>query len=259
MDSETLARSFGDVADSYEQGRPRYPSAALDRLALELELDDSSTVVDLAAGTGKLTRDLVPRFGEVIAVEPLEEMRDGLERTVPSATALSGTAETMPVADGRAAAVFVAQAFHWFAHATALAEIARALEPRGGLALLFNTSPWERRDGAWFSALNDLLESRADLATAHRHMTGWWLGAFDDDPWFPPPASAAFEHEQRLSPEGFVASLASRSYVSTLAEPDREALLSDARGMLNRDDAPREAGEVVIPLRTRVYWTRKRG
>ncbi len=193
----------------------------------------------------------------MVAVEPLDEMRKGLERTVPGATALSGTAEAMPVADGAAAAVFVAQAFHWFAHATALAEIARVLEPRGGLALLFNTSPWERREGVWFSALDDLLSSRADLATAHRHMTGWWLTAFDGDPRFPPPASAAFEHEQRLPPDGFIASLASRSYVSTLAEPDREALLGEARAMLDRDDAPLEAGEVVIPLRTAVYWTRR--
>ncbi len=259
MDSETLARSFGDVANSYEQGRPRYPSAALDHLARELELNGYSTVVDLAAGTGKLTRDLVPRFARVIAVEPLEEMRKGLERTVPGATALSGTAEAMPLADESAAATFVAQAFHWFAHAAALAEIARVLEPRGGLALLFNTSPWERREGTWFTALHEVLEERADLATARRHMTGWWLDVFDDDPRFPPPENAVFEHEQRLPPDGFVASLASRSYISTLAEPAREALLGEARAMLDRDDAPLEAGEVVIPLRTEVYWTRRRG
>ena len=258
MDPETLASSFGTVAESYELGRPRYPSAALDRLSGELGLDAASTVVDLAAGTGKLTRDLMPRFARVIAVEPLDEMRAGLARGVPGAEAVAGTAEAMPLPDGVADAVFVAQAFHWFANHAALAEIARVLRPGGGLALLFNTSPWERREGEWFSALNDLLESRADLATAHRHMSGWWLAAFDDDPHFGPLARAEFEHEQRLAPDGFVASLASRSYVSTLEEEPRAELLAEARALLDRDDAPLEGDELVIPLHTAIYWTRRR-
>jgi ubiquinone/menaquinone biosynthesis C-methylase UbiE len=257
MDAEALARSFGNVADSYERGRPRYPTAALDHLTGELELGDGSTVVDLAAGTGKLTQDLVPRFGEVIAVEPLVAMRRALERNVPGARALNGTAEAIPLADDTAAAVFVAQAFHWFANPVALAEIARVLEPRGGLALLFNTSPWERRSGPWFSALNDVLEARADLATAHRHMSGWWLEAFDGDSDFAAPASTRFSHEQRLEPDGFVASLASRSYVATLPGRRRAELLDAARALLEREDAPISGGELVIPLETEVYWTRK--
>lgn len=258
MDPEALARSFGTVADSYERGRPRYPGTALDRLTDELGLPASSTVIDLAAGTGKLTRDLAPRFARVIAVEPLEEMRKGLERAIPDAEPVAGTAEAMPLPDGVAAAVFVAQAFHWFANPAALAEIARVLEPRGGLALLFNTSPWERREGPWFSALNDMLEARADLATAHRHMSGWWLEAFDDDPDFDPPSRMVFAHEQRLEPDGFIASLASRSYVSTLGPDARAGLLTEARTMLDREDAPLDGGELMIPLRTAIYWTRKR-
>src|SRR3954447_3020591 len=141
MDPEVLAGSLRHGADAYEQGRPRYPGETLERLAAELGLDDGCTVIDLAAGTGKLTRDLSPRFGRVVAIEPLDEMRARLEESVPDAEALAGSAEEMPVPDAVADAVFVAQAFHWFATHPALAEIARVLRPGGGLALLFNTSP----------------------------------------------------------------------------------------------------------------------
>src|SRR4051794_15197733 len=257
MYPEVLAASFGQVADAYERGRPRSPRGALDRPAAELGLDDGSTVIDLAAGTGKLTRDLSSRFGRVIAVEPLDEMRARLEEAVPDAEALAGNAEAMPVADAVADAVFVAQAFHWFATRPALDEIARVLRPRGGLGLLFNTSPWERGEGAWFQALHELLEKRADLATAHRHMTGWWLEVFEDDPHFGPPDSAWFTHEQRLPPEGFIASLASRSYVATRPEPERASIFAEVATLLERDDAPVERDEMVIPLKTVAYWTRK--
>jgi ubiquinone/menaquinone biosynthesis C-methylase UbiE len=260
MRSDDLADSFGGVADAYDRGRPRYPEEAIDRLAAELGLDRASTVVDLAAGTGKLTRDLVPRFGLVVAVEPSDEMRAVLERNVPGAEAMAGDAESIPLEDGATDAVLVAQAFHWFAHADALAEIARVLGPGGGLALLFNSSPWETREGPWFSALDDILKaSRADLSTAHRHLTGWWLGAFDKDPNFGPPESAIFTHGQRLTPEGLIASLRSRSYISTLPEPERQAIVADVVALLERDDAPIDDGDVVIPLTTAAYWTRLRG
>ena len=257
MDAEVLAGSFGQVADAYEQCRPRYPEEALDRVAAELGLDGDSTVIDLAAGTGKLTRDLSPRFGRVIAVEPLDEMLARLEEAVPDAEALAGSADAMPLPEAVADAVFVAQAFHWFATHPALAEIARVIRPGGGLALLFNTSPWERGEGPWFQALHELLEERADLAMAHRHMSGWWLEVFEDDPHFGPPDSAWFSHEQRLPPAGFIASLASRSYVATLTEAERAALFAEVATLLERDDAPISGGEMVIPLKTVTYWTRK--
>ena len=99
-------------------------------------------MLDLAAGTGKLTRQLVPRFTRVIAVEPLGGMRAELERVVPGAEALVGTAESIPLDDDGVDAVFVAEAFHWFGTSAALDEIARVLRPGGTLAVLFN-----ERDG----------------------------------------------------------------------------------------------------------------
>jgi ubiquinone/menaquinone biosynthesis C-methylase UbiE len=129
-----LARSFGRTAEAYERGRPGYAEAAIEALGLPPD----AVVLDLAAGTGKLTRQLVRRFARVIAVEPLDGMRAVLERVVPEAEALAGSADAIPLPDGSVDAVFVGQAFHWFATDDVLREIARVLRPRGILAILFN-------------------------------------------------------------------------------------------------------------------------
>jgi ubiquinone/menaquinone biosynthesis C-methylase UbiE len=254
---ERFATAFAKAAGEYERGRPSYPAAALDRLAEELGLDRGSTVVDLAAGTGKLTRDLVPRFARVVAVEPLDEMRAELVRRLPDVEALGGSAEELPLADASADAVLVAQAFHWFDGRRALREIARALRPGGGLGLLWNSSPWETREGTWFAALDDLLEERrVDLATMRRHGSGLWVQAFAGEERFGPLAHATFENQQRLRREDFIAALASRSYIAVLEERHRAEVLAAIDAMLERDDAPLEGGDVVLPLTTEVYWTR---
>src|SRR6187402_2579388 len=112
-----LARSFGLAAEEYERGRPGYAEAALDAVGLARD----AVVLDLAAGTGKLTRQLVPRYARVLAVEPLDEMRAVLERVVPEAEALDGSADAIPLEDSAVDAVFVGEAFHWFARAETLA------------------------------------------------------------------------------------------------------------------------------------------
>jgi ubiquinone/menaquinone biosynthesis C-methylase UbiE len=214
-------------------------------------------VVDLAAGTGKLTRNLIGRFERVIAVEPLAAMRGQLERAVPGAVALDGTAERMPVGPDAVDAVFVAQAFHWFDGPRALDEIARVLRPRGGLGVLVNTTPWELRETPWFAAIDDVLErSRADLSALRRNATGLWLRAFEAEPRFESLAEEVFDNTVRLSVGDFLAGFASRSYVATLAAEDRAGLLADVRELLDREDAPLEGGRVAVPMRTAAFWTR---
>ena len=151
-----LARSFDRAAEEYERGRPGYADAALDALGLPAD----SVVLDLAAGTGKLTRQLVPRFARVIAVEPLDGMRAQLERVVPGAEALVGTAESIPLDDDSVDAVFVAEAFHWFGTSAALDEIARVLRPGGTLAVLFNERDGEL-DPPLTQAFRDTLDELA--------------------------------------------------------------------------------------------------
>ena len=118
------------AADVYERGRPDYPAAAIAKIVERLGLRPGRTVLDLAAGTGKLTRLLAPSGANVIAVEPVHEMRAELERRVPGIAALAGTAERIPLTDGYVDAVTVGQAFHWFDADKALREIHRVLTPR---------------------------------------------------------------------------------------------------------------------------------
>jgi ubiquinone/menaquinone biosynthesis C-methylase UbiE len=257
LNDARFAESFGEAADEYERGRPGYPAAAIDALVGAFDLGPESVVVDMAAGTGKLTRDLVGRFGRVIGIETLAEMRDQLAHSAPGAEAIEGTAEAIPLADATVDAVVVAQAFHWFDGRRALSEIARVLRPRGGLGLLWNTTPWERRETPWFALLDDLLERRrVDLATLRRHASGRWRKAFDGERRFEPLSEAIFENTQRMTSAEFLDGFASRSYIAVLDPGDRARLLADAAALLRRPDAPVEDDRVIVPMQTACYWTR---
>ena len=134
--------SFDRVADEYERTRPTYPPELLE----QLPLDADAAVLDLGAGTGKLTRVLAERYRNVTAVEPLVNMRAMLERVVPGVVALPGSAERIPLADGSVDAVFAAQAFHWFDKPVALPEITRVLRAGGIFAIIWNQGDDDRPD-----------------------------------------------------------------------------------------------------------------
>ena len=257
MADDQFATAFAAVAEAYDRGRPGYSPEAVDSLIRELGLKPSSVVIDLAAGTGKLTAGLTRRFTRVIAIEPLAEMRAHIAQTAPAAQAVEATAEHMPVPDGRADAVFVGQAFHWFDGRRALDEIARVLGIGCGLGLLWNTTPWERRENAWFASLDELVgRSGADLSVMHRHDSGRWREAFDQQRRFEPLSEAVFDNTQRMPRDEFLANLTSRSYVARLDRDSRDQLLGETEALLKRDDAPVEGSSVVVPMRTHIYWTR---
>jgi SAM-dependent methyltransferase len=156
------ARSFDRVAGTYQRVRPSYPPEAV---AWLLEPAPGRRVVDLAAGTGKRTQVLVAGGADVVCVEPLANMRAELERALPSVRVLPGAAEALPLADGSADAVCVAQAFHWFDPEPALAEIARVLVPGGVLGLLWNL----RDDGiGWIRDLTVAMRGAGDVLAASR-------------------------------------------------------------------------------------------
>src|SRR5690242_20185242 len=128
------ARSFDRNPEAHEATRPSYPEEILDLVPVP----PGATVLDLGAGTGKLTRVRARRYAHVVAVEPLDGMRAILERVLPEVQSLRGRAEEIALADASVDAVFAGQAFHWFANTAAVAEIARVLRPGGVLALVAN-------------------------------------------------------------------------------------------------------------------------
>jgi SAM-dependent methyltransferase len=238
-----LARSFERTAEAYERGRPGYAEAALD--ALDLPAD--AIVVDLAAGTGKLTRQLVGRFARVIAVEPLDGKRVVLERVVPEAEALKGSADAIPLEDASVDAVFVGEAFHWFGNDAAVGEIARVLRPGGVLAILFNQG-----DGDFEPALPktfwDAYHALAiEKPPEQRVSTGLWRAPFPGP--FEPFTEASYPNPVELDREGILAQVASWSMIAALPEPDRMRLLAELAELVP-DELYRH------PLRTDLYWTR---
>jgi SAM-dependent methyltransferase len=222
------AAGFAASAHEYERGRPGYPSDAIAWLAAELELGEDRTVVDLAAGTGKLSRELAGTGARVIAVEPVAEMRALIG---PPAEAVEGTAEAIPVPDASADAVTVAQAFHWFDGDRALAEIHRVLRPGGALALIWN----RRRDDDELSAAIEEIIGPHHGDVPH-HNTGRWRDAFDRTRLFGPLAERRFENSQELDAEGVAMRFGSVSFIAALPESERADVLDGLRALAA--DAP---------------------
>ena len=145
---EVAARGFEAGAAAYEAARPGYPDEAVDVLRDEVGIGPGTNVLDLAAGTGKLTRRLLELGSSVTAVEPVAAMRSQLQTVLPEVEVVEGTAEEIPAADASLDVVTVAQAFHWFRFDEALAEIRRVLRPGGGLAIVFNQRDADDDDDA---------------------------------------------------------------------------------------------------------------
>lgn len=220
---------FSREAGAYERSRPGYPPSALAWLVRRLGLAPGVTVLDLAAGTGKLSRELAATGADVIAVEPVAAMRAALERLVPAARALDGTAEAIPLPDGVAAAVTVAQAFHWFDGDRALAELHRVLAPGGALALV-----WNRRDlsDPTQEALRAVLDRRRGETPAHR--TDAWRAAFERTPHFGPLEEVSFPNVQWLDAEGLVARALSTSFIGALDADGRREVVAEVLAIAER-------------------------
>jgi SAM-dependent methyltransferase len=209
-------------------------------------IDESSDLLDLAAGTGKLTRALLHTGARVTAIEPLDGMRSVLARELPEVTAMAGSAEEIPLEDGSVDAVFVGQAFHWFDPETAPREIARVLRPHGGLVPIWNTR--EEREG-WIGEIRDVIERYK--RDAPQHEDDEWRKGVDDSGLFDPIQLRNFEQVQEVSRPEAIEVFASRSYVSALPEDERNRALEEIAAIVPDEET------ITIPYTTEVYWTRR--
>jgi SAM-dependent methyltransferase len=243
--------AFGRAAREYELGRPEWPEELIERAVAELGLGPEATVVDLGAGTGKLTRALVPRFARVVAVEPDDAMRAVLEDVVPGAEARVGNAEAIPLGEREVDAVLSAEAFHWFATRETLREIVRVLRPGGGLAVFWNI-PLEHADvGEEADAVIDEAFSRGGTPGLPRVLSGEWREPFEGS-GFGKLHEAELERELVTDREGWIANLLSISSIAVQPDDDRAAFAARLRELV-------PPGELRQRVRTIVYWTRLAG
>jgi SAM-dependent methyltransferase len=213
------ARSFGAAADTYERGRPSYPPDAVAWLVPS----EARTVVDLGAGTGKLTRALLAPDREVVAVEPSAGMRTQFSRVLPDVRVLEGTGESIPLPDTCVDTLVCAQAWHWVDPSQAVPEAARVLRPGGRLGLV-----WNMRDVSvpWVAELERILRSYAAATNADRQADH--VGSP-----FGPVERQNFHWNHPITTGEAMDMVASRSYVITLQPEIREQLLGHVRALLD--------------------------
>jgi SAM-dependent methyltransferase len=223
------ATGFDAAAEDYRRARPDYPERTVARLCRVLRVAPGRRILDLGAGTGMLTRHLLDRGAEVVAAEPVAGMRAALAEAHPPAMVVGARAEAVPLGDASVDAVTVAQAFHWFDGPVALAEVHRVLRPGGWLAVLFNIR--DLTDPLQAELDEHLREDRGDTPSwASRD----WDTALGDARGFDAPQEHAEEHVHRLDADGFVARVASISFVARLPERRRRQVLHGARELFAR-------------------------
>jgi len=238
------------AADRYHAYRPSYPPAATAFIREAAGFDERSTVVDLGAGTGLMTRLLSP-VGRLIAIEPVPSMRETLRRQVLEAEVIEGSAEEMPLRTAEADAIVVAQAFHWFANLRALSEIARVLKPEGALVLV-----WNVRDP------HDLSMKRIDAILEPYRLNS---PGFASTPWrelFDEAESPmrlisrdTFPFEEQLTLRRLKGRVLSTSYIALLQASLRSAILRELEGLF---DSATDGAHVVMPYTTDVCVARRK-
>jgi SAM-dependent methyltransferase len=234
------ANSFGSAAASYEHARPSYPPEAV----RDVLPDGSRRVLDLGAGTGKLSRILLAEGHDVVAVDPDAEMLEILGAVLPAAERHVGRAEAIPIPDASVDAVFAGQAFHWFDPLVAGPEFVRVLRPGGVVALLWNV---RNSDGpAWieeYDRLVDMVRHESDE-----------LAAPELGPLFTDPEVRWYDHVQHLNIDTLVELANSRSYVITAPADQRADVLRAVRALGERALAAAGTETLSLPYRLQV-WT----
>ena len=222
-DRAARSRSFESVAAEYERHRPEYPEEALRWAVEQLRLEPGARVLDVGAGTGKLTRGLVALGFEVVALEPGGPMLEQLRRAVPGTETLEAPAESIPLPEVSVGGGFAGQSFHWFDPARALPELHRVIEPSGGLALLWNW--WDERDP---------LQHELGPIVGYGGHQPFREDELPDAPWFRELGRTVVETMEESSPDSLVSHLATTSMFVTMEAEERERRLGEAHAIAAR-------------------------
>lgn len=245
---------YSSQAHTYAQGRPTYPQALTTWLQQRLMIDRQTRVIDLGAGTGKFTRQLLPLTDRLMAVEPVDAMRREFAKSVPGIEVLAGTAQAIPLPAASADVVLCAQAFHWFADAQALAEIHRVLTPGGRLGLV-----WNVRDESvdWVAAITRIITPyEGDTPRFH---TGQWRAAFDGS-GFSTPELTCFEHAHLGSAETVIMDrFLSVSFIASLPPADKAEVTRQLRELIQTHPALRGQETIAFPYQTQAYLCHRLG
>jgi SAM-dependent methyltransferase len=237
---------FASASDVYERGRPGYPRALIDFLLQAIGERPAPLVLDIAAGTGKLTRQMTQAGARCVAVEPSASMLQVLRSTTPEAAALAGSAEALPIANASVDLVTVAQAFHWFDVDRSVNEMKRVLRPGGLVAIV-----WNQRDDTvpWIAELGRTIDP-SSLSPRHNGESFGQavedlqaMGGFDH---------CSFRHEVEMSKGQIEEMVASRSYVRVLDEPRRQGVLDRVRHLVSTMPEP-----ISVMYNTHVFTARR--
>jgi SAM-dependent methyltransferase len=243
MVDHALARSFENIGEDYDRYRPGFPERSADAILPT----PCATVLDLGAGTGKFTELLVPRADAVVAVEPSAPMLDVLRRTLPTVSALAGSAESIPVADGSMEAVCVAQAFHWFDRDAASAEIARVLVPGGVLGLIWNRAdPSCAWDVACHRVAHPAVAGADDTTASAVELPGFVFDRHEEVRWI-----------ERISRTHYLRRWATVSSFLIADDDTRATMVSDLEEALDDAEETRGRAEFDLPHLTDVFRYRR--
>ena len=243
---EVAEEGFGKEAATYERVRPSYPADAVGWLADSLELGPGRTAIDVAAGTGKFTRLLVPFGATLVAAEPVDGMRGSFVAVVPGVPIVAAVAESLPIESGSAHAITAAQAFHWFDADRAFEEFGRVLRRGGRVGLIWNARD---RSSDWVNEVWSIMD-RVEKRAPWRDHENWRDSAFRAMPGFGELERAEFRHRQSSTADGVVRRVASVSHVAVLPEGERGAVLDEVRAVLATH--PDVAGREVVEIPYRV-------
>lgn len=221
----SAAAGFNAATGAYDRGRPSYPDDALAWMCDQAGVRRGALLLDLGAGTGKMTALLAGRGARVVACEPVASMRHALHASLPGVPVVASTAESLPFASATFDAMVAAQAFHWFEAPIALAEIARVLRPGGGLALV-----WNERDESvpWVAELTRVI--RWDVCMPYQVGTDW-RETLDASDRFTPAARARFAHVQTMDADLLVDRVLSTSYIAAMAPDEQQAIAVRVRAL----------------------------